>query len=242
MADRSRWKARLLRAFCVVLAVLALAALLLSGIRAARRAARASQHSNDLKQIGLAIHNFHDSYNRLPSAVRKDKAGRTLCSWRFRILPWVEAIMIEAHYNKPWDDPANRWFSSHPFPVYCWASERESPASANTNVVAITGPGTALDGDRPIQFSEIPPDTILAIEIADSGIHWMEPGDLSIDRVPETIAEGVDGQGVHVLFADCSVRMLRPDVSLEDLKKSFTIEGAKKYDVDQVLGPYFIGR
>jgi hypothetical protein len=238
MAERSRWKARLIRVFWVLLAVLALVALVLPAVRAARQAARASQRRNNLGEIGLAIHWFHDVHKRLPPAVRADNAGRPLSSWRYQLVPYLEGIMMELHFDDRWDDPANRWFSSWRHPIYCWSSGKTSPESLHTSVVAITGPGTAFDGDRPIQLKDIAPDTILAIEIAESGIHWMEPGDLPIGQVPDSITQGVDGYGVHVLFADGSVWVLRPDVPLEDLKKFFTIEGAKRYDRDQVLGPY----
>jgi hypothetical protein len=43
---------------------------------------------------------------------------------------------------------------------------------------------------------------------------------------------------VHVLFADEAVWFLDRDVALEDLKKFFTIEDAKQYEREQVLGPY----
>lgn len=242
MVNRLRWRAGWIAACLVILAVLALGTLLLPAIRAARQAARASQHSNNLKQIGLAILNFHESYKRLPAAVRRDETGRALSSWRFYILPYLEAIMLETRTDKRWDDPANRWFSCQPYPVYCWSSESNTAGSTNTNVMAISGHGTAFDGDGPMRLDDIDSDTILVIEIADSGVHWMEPGDLAIDQVPETITRGVEGLGVHVLFADGSVKMLSPDVPLEDLKTFFTIQGAKQHDADRLLGPYFLHR
>lgn len=112
--------------------------------------------------------------------------------------------------------------------------------SCNANVVVITGPGAPFDGQRICRLTDIDSDTILAIEVADFDRHWMEPGDLSLDEASETITRGLDGDGVHVLFADVSVWYLRADVPLPDLKKFLTIAGAKQYDREQVLGPYVV--
>jgi len=68
----------------------------------------------------------------------------------------------------------------------------------------------------------------------------MAPGDLDVRNVPASITEGLDGRGVYVAFADLSVWYLRKDVPLEDLKKFFSIEGARKYDRDKLLRPYLI--
>lgn len=217
-------------------------AILYPAIRGARRAAFRATRINCLRQVGLALHNFNDIYRRLPPPVRVDKAGNPMCSWRFQIVPFVEAIMRGVDYDARWDDPVNDWLASQPYPIFCWQPERESPARLHTNVVAITGPGTAFDPDCVRRLDEMDADTVLAIEIADSGKHWMEPGDLHVDKVPESIMKGLDGEGVHVLFADGSVQFVSADVPLADLKKFFTIEGAKQYDREELLVPRAAGR
>jgi prepilin-type N-terminal cleavage/methylation domain-containing protein len=76
----------------VVIAIIAiLIALLLPAVQQAREAARRSQCKNHLKQLGLAIHNYHDVYNLFPTGV-----GYSLWGWKVFILPYIDQ---SAQYN-----------------------------------------------------------------------------------------------------------------------------------------------
>ena len=71
----------------VVIAIIGiLIALLLPAVQAAREAARRAQCSNHLKQIGLAVHNFHDSRKILPPSRICDHKG----TWLVLIMPYME--------------------------------------------------------------------------------------------------------------------------------------------------------
>jgi prepilin-type N-terminal cleavage/methylation domain-containing protein len=75
----------------VVIAILAiLAALLIPALQRVRLAAARTQSMNNLRQCGLAVHNYHDANNKLPDAFAKDARvnGQRTC-W-FQLLPYVE--------------------------------------------------------------------------------------------------------------------------------------------------------
>ncbi|SFI23595.1 DUF1559 domain-containing protein [Planctomicrobium piriforme] len=88
----------------VVIAIIAiLIALLLPAVQQAREAARRSQCKNNLKQIGLALHNYHDVYNMFPKG-RCTIVSATAPGWSGRsvwtaILPYIDQANI---YNQ-WD-------------------------------------------------------------------------------------------------------------------------------------------
>src|SRR5262245_17140423 len=80
----------------VVIAIIGiLVALLLPAIQAAREAARRSQCANNLKQIGLAVHNYHDSKKALPPERISDHQA----TWLYLILPYIENSVLGTQWD-----------------------------------------------------------------------------------------------------------------------------------------------
>ncbi len=110
----------------VVLAIVFLLfSLLLSPVERGLTPARRTQCRNNFKQIGLALHNYHDVYDAFPPAYTVDSDGNRLHSWRTLVLPYIDQANV---YNtidrsKPWNDPANasaykkRFLSIHARPL-----------------------------------------------------------------------------------------------------------------------------
>ncbi len=86
----------------VVIAIIGvLIALLLPAVQQAREAARRMQCSNQLKQLGLAVHNYHDTYSKMVYAADPQSssgARRRGASWIVRLLPYIEQSAIYDNY------------------------------------------------------------------------------------------------------------------------------------------------
>lgn len=103
----------------VVIAIIGvLVALLLPAVQQAREAARRMQCTNNQKQLGLAMHNYHDTYGKFPMAGLR---MRQTYSWTMNILPFIEqGALHEAQQERvqsdtlpdPWNtDPNDPWIS-----------------------------------------------------------------------------------------------------------------------------------
>src|SRR5262245_34451858 len=75
----------------VVIAIIAvLIALLLPAVQYAREAARRAQCKKNLKQIGLAIHNYHGVYKLFPLSTASDRNNANTHVWGEMILPYLD--------------------------------------------------------------------------------------------------------------------------------------------------------
>ena len=113
---------RALRAFTLIelLVVLALIgvllALLLPAVQKARAAAVRLACSNNLRQIGLALHQYHDADNALPFGVRTPRSGApdVFLSWQARILPYIEQDALSKQTQESFRTSTSAFKGDHP--------------------------------------------------------------------------------------------------------------------------------
>ncbi len=216
-------------------------------------AARRAQCMNNLKQIGLALHNYQEACGCFPPAYTTDQQGRRLHSWRVLLLPYLEyqGLYDDLLLDEPWNSEHNQavvaksgtdWMLQ----VYQCPSD-DGQAATDTSYVMLVGPGTISDGRTCTSLDDVldgAENTIAVTEMSNSGIHWMEPRDLSTSQMswklndPDapSVRSGHTGLACAV-FLDGHVDVLHDDTSPEDLKALSTIAGGE-HPSDAVAGDH----
>jgi len=209
--NKTRCRGFTLVELLVVIAIIGiLVALLLPAIQAAREAARRSECSNNLKQIGLALHNYHDSYDTLPPASLRIGGSGHGPSWWINILPYAEASSVYDQLR----------FNAGGF----WLGSSDSDAQHNVQVLNsfnpawLTCPSSALPETVYKTAGSGGPSGKITIAdyLALSGAEGHSTCDSSADRglpcgggmiVPNTshpFADCLDGTSNTIMVGECS--------------------------------------
>jgi prepilin-type processing-associated H-X9-DG protein len=205
-----------------------------------------AQCFNNLKNVVLALQNYESRYGVFPPAYVADANGRPMHSWRVLILPQLDrADLYRAYrFDEPWDGPNNSKLHGEMMPILCCPGDTPSQGKPHTSYVAVMGEHTAWPGARSTSTKMISSldgsdRTILLVETHNSGIHWMEPRDTTL----EWCLMGMDGplggsrpathsnhRGTSVVgYVDGHVSALSNTLPAEALRELLTIDdGAPK--------------
>ena len=194
-----------------------LAALLLPAVQAAREAARRAQCVNNLKQIGLAMHNYHNTYGCLPPAYTVDKEGKPLLSWRVLLLPYLENAPLYGKFNleEAWDSPQNFPLSNMMPKTYACPSDPVMAANT-TGYQVVVGKPTLFPGGSCITFGNVADGTsnTLMVGEATNGVTWSAPQDVAFASGAGKMGLGSRHPGgFNTLFGDGSVKFIKDTVS-----------------------------
>jgi hypothetical protein len=208
-----------------------------SFLQGARTDSQRARSVNNLKQIGLAFHNYADSMKHLPPPVLYGgSTGKVPYSWRVALLPYLECQELYNQYNfdEPWDGPNNRKLVDKMPAVYGYPSEGGTSQS-DTAYFVFTGPETMLGkGDKP-SFADIhdgTSNTLLAVE-AEREVPWTKPEDISFNpKGPPLKLGGFTPDGFNALFGDGSVRFIKKSVNPVVLNALITRAGGEVISSD----------
>jgi prepilin-type processing-associated H-X9-DG protein len=205
-----------------------LLALLLPAVQAAREAARRTTCSNNLKQIGLAMHAYYNDHKCFPPAVFTDDRGKPMMSWRVAILPYLEEHALFQRYDpkQPWDSPKNRDLGNTPLKFFHYPSDPVTTTNPReTNYVRIVGKdtvgGTPNEAVRLSDITDGPANTIMVVEVSGLHINWEEPRDITADEFMEMVAKGRASHhpgGFQVLMADGAVHFISNTIDPKRLR------------------------
>jgi prepilin-type N-terminal cleavage/methylation domain-containing protein/prepilin-type processing-associated H-X9-DG protein len=135
----------------VVIAIIAiLISLLLPAVQQAREAANRTTCKNNLKQLGLGLHNFHDAYKHFPAGAENDVLQKPTStpgtyirgtSWLVYILPYVDQENVYRLYDfmLPYTDEVNNIVGNYEIPIYKCPSGSQN---RSTNSAEQTADGT----------------------------------------------------------------------------------------------------
>jgi prepilin-type processing-associated H-X9-DG protein len=196
--------------------------------------------ANNLKHLGVALHNYHAAMGEFPPpAVCDKKDGKPLLSWRVLVLPYLEEETAFQKFNldEPWDSEHNRKLLS-PMPKAFAAAGRGIVDPTATHYQAVVGPGAAWEripnpkaelGARGLKFTDFTDgtsNTVLLVEAADA-VPWTKPDDVAFDPIRLPRLGGQYQDAFNVLWADGSVRALSADANAATLRAAFSRNGGE---------------
>jgi hypothetical protein len=181
---------------------------------------------NNLKQIGLALHHYHDAYGAFPQAAltkdMKDAGGKPLLSWRVAILPFLEEDTLYRQFklDEPWDSPHNIKLLEKMPKVYAPVGVKTKQPHT-TFYQGFSGPGAAFEVTRRIRIADFldgTSNTILVAEAAEP-VPWTKPEDMAYDpKKPLPKLGGMSSGGFGAVFADGAGAFLRGNIDEKSLR------------------------
>jgi hypothetical protein len=203
-----------------------------------KRADAAARHDsqNNLKQIMLALHGYHDVNGRFPPAAVYDKDGNPLLSWRVLILPYVgeDALYKQFKLDEPWDSANNKPLLAKMPKVFApVAGKPKEPHSTYYQV--FTGPGSIFEGKTGMKILDIKDGTSNTFAVVEAGnpVEWSKPADLSY-AADEALPKlgGMFKDSFNAATADGAVHTIRSDFDEKMMKAAITHSGGEPIDFD----------
>jgi Protein of unknown function (DUF1559) len=190
---------------------------------------QAEASRNNLKAIGLAMHNYEAVHGTLPTDVMSGK--KPLLSWRVAILPFMEGqkeLHEQFKLDEPWDSEHNQKLIEKIPKVY--TAVRGKAKKGETFYQCFSGQGAFLQPGKALRFADIADgtsNTLMVVE-AEKAAPWTKPEDIPFDaNKPLPKLGGMFEGDFHALLCDGSVRRVKKGIDPAMLRNLITIAGGE---------------
>ena len=200
--------------------------LLLPAFQKVSQASARIYSANNLKQIALAMHSYHDANGTLPPAAICDENGKRLLSWRVAVLPYTEEADLYHQFklDEPWDGPNNSKLIARMPKTYGLLND-PATVTGSTYYRVFVGNGAAFDWCKGVPLTDFKggkSNTILVAEAA-TAVPWTKPDELDFDpNGPLPAIGGHFSSGANVITADGAVHTIPQTMSPQTLKAAIT--------------------
>lgn len=216
-----------------------------------RDAARITESSNNLRQLGIAVHLHADIHRELfPARAIYDADGKPLLSWRVHLLPFMERqdLYEEFHLDEPWDSEHNKKLIAEMPAVF--KSPTKDLGDGKTCYLAVVAENSvfplkdlptgerARQGQGVVSFGSVIDglsNTMMFIEAApEEAVIWTKPDDWELD--PENPRKGLFGMQrgfVLAAFGDASVRRVPEKAGDEAIIRAVGRNDRQPYEFEE---------
>jgi hypothetical protein len=209
----------------------------LDAIQKVREAAARTQGANNLKQLGLAMHNYNDSMGRFPANAIYDKNGKPLLSWRVAILPYIDQQELYKQFklDEPWDSDNNKKLLEKMPKLFASPEDEGTIKNHETHYQGFYGKGAFFEGDKGVKVADITDglsNTLMIVE-AKTSVPWTKPEDVAFDQgklVPKV--GGLRERVFQAAMGDGSVRGIPMSIKEETLRAAITRNGGEFFGAD----------
>ena len=203
-----------------------------------REAARRSQSSNNLKSIGLGVHNYHDTFKSFPAGCTFNDSGEAQHGWMTALLGYMEhGDIISVNLDLPWDHPDQGDTFTMRIPIFLNPSFDTEKDSAGYALSHYAANSRVMGGREPLGFRDITDgtsNTLLSGEVNHDfkpwghPINWRDPAN-GINQ-PGGFGSARFFRGCQFCLVDGSVRFISQDIDPSVLRALATPDGGENVD------------
>ncbi len=186
-----------------------------------------------MKQIAIAMHNYHNAHQSFPPVSSTTTQGKQLLSWRVHLLPLIgqNELYKQFHLNEPWSSPHNRKLIGKIPDIYSIPGEKKAEGRSCYQVVV--GEKTLFTGEKDgVKIRETTDGTSNTVLFVDTKIKdaviWTRPDDIKANdnQLAEKLLGKYDRRSL-IAMADGSIRAVNDDIGKQTLKNAITRNGGE---------------